>query len=137
MWEPCHRYAVLRQECRTSMWSIVHAICRFLQSCNNTWWMTCFWWQLTYDITIHIIRLSLKEGCSEINVKKIQLLLASIWQLIRNPCLVGAGDFGLQVIFLLILETAQYPSSLRPEDVALFVGLDGEYPPSCHKILRF
>ena len=29
----------------------------FLQSCSNIWRMTCSWWQLTHDITIHIIRL--------------------------------------------------------------------------------
>ena len=61
------------------------------QSRNNKLWVTCFWWQLTYDITIHIIRLSLKEGCFEISVERSQLSLAATWQRIRNPCLVDAG----------------------------------------------
>ena len=50
---------------------IVHAICRFLQSSSNLWRITCFWWQLTHDITVHIIRLPSKKDCFEINVKKI------------------------------------------------------------------
>ena len=64
---------------------IVHAICRFLQSCSNIW-MTRFWWQLTYDITIHIMRLSLKESCFQINVDKIPGCL------VGNPGLVDAGE---------------------------------------------
>ena len=51
--------------------SIVHAICKFLQSGSNLGRMTCFWWQLTHDIADHIIRLPLKKCCFEINVKKI------------------------------------------------------------------
>ena len=48
----------------------------------------------------------------------------------------GRRGIGLQVIFLLFLETSQYPSSCRPEEVALFVCLDGKYPSSCHIILQ-
>ena len=61
------------------------------------------------------------------------LWLAAIWQLIRNPGLVDAGE---QVILLFVLESSKYPSCLRPEEVALFVGLDGKYPSTCHVILR-
>ena len=43
----------------------------------------------------------------------------------------------MYVILLLVLETSQYPSSLRPEEVALLVSLDGKYPSSGHIILRF
>ena len=50
---------------------ITHAICRFLESCRNLRRMACFWWQLTHHITIHIIRLSLKKCCFEINVKNV------------------------------------------------------------------
>ena len=35
------------------------------------------------------------------------------------------------------METSQYPSGLRPEEVALLVGLDGEYPSSSYTVLRF
>ena len=40
--------------------------CRFLQSSSKKWRMTCFWWQLTHNITVHILRLPLKRGCLEI-----------------------------------------------------------------------
>ena len=53
--------------------SIIHAICRFLQSSSNIWCMTCFRWQSTHNITVHTIRLSLKESCLEINVKDVPL----------------------------------------------------------------
>ena len=35
-----------------------------------------------------------------------------------------------------MLETSQYPSGFCPEEVALFVGVDGKYPSSGHIILR-
>ena len=108
---------------------IVHVTCRFLQSCSKIGWMTCLWWQLTYDITIHIIRLSLKRGCFEINVEKISTFAG---------CHLAGGrrGLGLEVILLLVLENSQYPSSLLPEGVPLLVGLDGEYPSSGHIVLR-
>ena len=59
VWEPCHRYTVPCQGCSA----------RFLQSCSNVWRMTCFWWQWTHNITVHIIR-PLMKCCFEINVKK-------------------------------------------------------------------
>ena len=46
----------------------------FLQSCSNITRMTCFWWQLTHNITIHTIRLSLKESCLKINVTNVPTL---------------------------------------------------------------
>ena len=91
--------------------------------------MTCFWWQLTCDITIHIIRLSLKRGCFEINVEKISTFAG---------CHLAGGRrrIGLEVNLLLVLENSQYPSNLLPEEVALLVGLDGEYTSSGHTVLR-
>ena len=50
---------------------LIHAVCRFLKSPSNVWRMTCFWWQLTHYITVHIIGLSLKKKSFEINVEKI------------------------------------------------------------------
>ena len=52
-------------------WGIIHAVCRFLQSCSNVRRMTCFGWRLTHDITVHIMGLSLKKNRFEINMKKI------------------------------------------------------------------
>ena len=49
---------------------IIHAISKFLQSRSNIRRMTCLWWQVTHNITIHTKRLSLKESCLKINVKK-------------------------------------------------------------------
>ena len=116
---------------------IVHAIFRFLQSCSNTWRMTCFWWQLTYGMTIHMIRLSLKKGCFEINVEKITTFAGCHLATHPKSWSCGSKGIGLYVILLLVLETSQYPSSLRPEEVALLVSLDGEYPSSGHMVLRF
>ena len=50
--------------------------------------------------------------------KRPQLLLAAIWQLIRNAGLVDTGD----------------PTGLCFEEVALLVSLDGEHPSSSHII---
>ena len=103
---------------------IVHATRRFLQSCGNIWRMTCFWWQLTYDI-----RLFLKEGGFKISVKKIPTFAKS-WS-------SGSRRIGLQVILLLVLGSSQYPSRLCFEEVALLVSIDGEHPSSGHRVLRF
>ena len=53
--------------------------------------------------------------------KRPQLLLAAKWQLIRNAGHVDTGD----------------PTGLCFEEVALLVGLDGEYLSSGHTVLRF
>ena len=87
--------------------SIIHAVCRFLQSCSNAWRMACFWWQLTHNITVHIIGLSLKNSCLCDQYEKDPILWwAALWQLIRNPGLVEAGWISLQVLFLLVLKTS-------------------------------
>ena len=67
--EACHNFKVL---CPSR--SIIHATSSFLQSCSNIRRMTCFWWQLTHNITIHTIRLSLKESCLEIDAKNVPTL---------------------------------------------------------------
>ena len=74
-------------------------MCRILQSCSKIWWMMCFWWQLTYDITIHIIRLFLKRGCFEINVGH-QATHPKSWS-------CGSKGSGLQVILLFVLESCR------------------------------
>ena len=108
--------------------SIVHATCRLLQSCSNIRWMTCFLWHLTYDITIHIIRLSLKEGCFGINVEKIPTFACCHLATHPKSWSCGRRRICLLIFPLFVLETSQYPSGLRPEEVALLVRLDGEHP---------
>ena len=81
--------------------------------------MTCFWWQLTYDIRIHIIRLSLKKGCCEINVEKIPTFAGCHLATHPKSWSCGSRRSGLQVIVLLVLETSQYPSGLCPEEGAV------------------
>ena len=92
---------------------IIHTICRFLQSCSNTWWMICFWWQLAHNITIHIMRLSLKKGCSEITVEKIPTFAGCLLATHPKSWSRGSRRIGLYLILLLVLETSQYPSGLR------------------------
>ena len=41
------------------------------------------------------------------------------------------------ILFLFVLETSEYPSCLRLEEVGLFVRFDGEYPSSGYIISRF
>ena len=98
--------------------------------------MTCFWWHLTRNITVHITRLSLKESCLKINVKKVQFLLAA--HLATHPKSGSCGSRGIRLlIFLLfVLETSQYPSGLCLEEVTLFVRLDGEHPLSGTQFFR-
>ena len=84
---------------------IIHAISRFLSSRCNKRRMTCIWWQLTHNITIHTIILFLKESCHKINVTMFQLLLAAIWQLIRNPSVdipsVCLGNLSIPILLLI------------------------------------
>ena len=103
---------------------IIHTKCRFLQSCSNFWWMTCFWWQLAHNITIHIIRLSLKKGCFEINVEKIPTFVGCHLATHAKSRSGGSRRVCLQVILLFVLEFSQYPSRLCPEEVALLVGFN-------------
>ena len=97
-----------------SLRCIVHTICRFLQSCSKMWWMTCFWWQLAHNITIHVIRLYLKKGCFDIIVEKIPTFAGC--HLAIHPKSRSSRSRGicLQVILLLVLESSQYPSRLVP-----------------------
>ena len=47
---------------------------RFLQSRSHIKRMTCLWWQLTHNITIHSIRLSMEDCWLQINVKNVSTL---------------------------------------------------------------
>ena len=99
-------------------------------------WMTCFWLQFTHNVSFHTIRLSSKESCLKINVKN-GLTFAGC-HLATHPKSGSCGSKGIRLlIFLLfVLETSQYPSGRRLEEVMLFVRLDGEHPSSSHRICR-
>ena len=68
VWEPCHNYTVPCKGRSTSVGR--HHSCH-MQVSAIVCRMTCFWWQLTHNITVHIIRLSLTKSCLKIEVKKI------------------------------------------------------------------
>ena len=114
---------------------IVHAICKFLQSGSNVLLMTCLWWQLTHDITVHILRLPLKKGCFEINMKKIPTSIGCLLATHSKSWSCGSRGIGLLVTLLLVLETPQYPSGLCLEEVAQLVRLDGEHASSGHFLM--
>ena len=114
LWEPCHNHTVPCQGCSTSVEVHHHAICRFLQSCSNVWRMTCLWWQLTHNITVHILRLSLKKGCFEINVEKISTFAGC--HLATQPKSQSSRSRRdcLQLLLLFVLESSQYLFSPLP-----------------------
>ena len=122
VWEPCHRYAVHCQGYPTSVGEHRSCHMKFLQSSSNIWRMTCFWWQLTHDITVHIMRLSLEKGCFEINVEKTPTFAGATHPKSRSS---RSRRICLQVLLLFVLESSQYPSRLCPEEVALLVGFNG------------
>ena len=90
--------------------------------------MTWFWWQLTHNITIHTIRLSLKESCLKINVKDVPTFAGC--RVATHPKSKSCGSRGIRLLIfhLFVLETSQYPSDFCLEEVTLFVRLDSEHP---------
>ena len=48
----------------------------------------------------------------------------------------GSRGIRLLIFLLFVLETSQHPSGLCPEEITLFVRLDGEHPSSGHIISR-
>ena len=113
---------------------IIHAVCRFLQSCSNVRRMSCFWWQLTHNITFHITRLSLKKSCFEINMQKGPI-----------PCwLPFDSSFEIRVLWKQANQSVSIPSACPgnlsipiwpwPEEVIVLVRLDGEHSSSGHII---
>ena len=78
--------------------------------------MTCFWWQLAHNITIHIMRLSLKQGCFEINVEMTSTSGGS-YHLATSSEFTGHVDcrrICMQVILLFVLESSQCPPRRPP-----------------------
>ena len=116
---------------------IIHAMTRFLQSCSDIRRMTCFWWQLTHNIAIHTMRLSLKESCLKINVKNVPTLAGCHLATYPESGSCGSRWIRRLIFLLFVSETSQYPSFLSLKEVALFVRLDGEHPSSAYIISRF
>ena len=116
-WEPCHN-------------------CRILQSCSNIRRMTCFWWQLTHNITIHTTRLSLKVSCLKTHVKDVPTFAGCNLATHPKSWSCGSRRIGLLTLLLLVLDTSQYPSGFCLEEVTLFVRVDREHPSSGHIIFR-
>ena len=77
---------------------------RVFQFCSIMWCMTRFWRQLAHNITIHILRLSLKKTCCEINVEKIRSFAGC--HLATHPKSRSSRSrrICLQVILLFVLE---------------------------------
>ena len=117
--------------------SIIHAVCRFLQSCCNIRWTACFWWQLTHSITVHTIRLWFTESCLKIYGKGVPNLVGC--HLATHPKSGSCGSKGIRLLifFLLVLKTSQYPSCFCLGEVTLFLSFDGEHPSSGHMSSRF
>ena len=74
--------------------------------------MTCFWWQLTHNITVHILRLSLKKGCLKINVEKIPTFAGCHLATHPTSGSCGSRGVGLLVFLLRVLEASQHSSGL-------------------------
>ena len=104
-------------------WRLIHAVCRFLQSCSNIRKMTCFWWQWIHYITIHTLRLSLSENCLKINVKDVPTL--AVCHLATHPKSTSCGSWRicLLIFHMFFLETSQYPSGFCLKEETLFVRL--------------
>ena len=58
--------------------------------------MTCFWWQLTHNTTVHIIRLSLNKSCLRMDAKKIPTLAGC--HLATHPKSGSRGSRGSQSV---------------------------------------
>ena len=119
-WEPCPNCTVLCPKCSTSVEEHIHAVSKFHQSCSNVRRMTCFWWQLAHNITIHTIRMSLNERCLEIDVKNVPTLAGCYLATHPKSGSCGSRRIGLLMFLLFILETSQYTSCLCLEEVTLF-----------------
>ena len=109
---------------------ILHAICSFLWSCSNVMWI---WWQLTHHILVHIIRLSLKDSCLEINVRIVPSFAAC--HLATHPksgplWKQGKPSADIPSVFLGNLSVPFWPLPLKK--IPLMIRLDGEHPSSCH-----
>ena len=99
--------------------------------------MTSFWWQLTHNITIHTVRLSLKESCLKIHVKNVPSLTGCHLATYPKSRSCGGSRICLLIFLLFVLETSQYPSCFCLDAITLFVRLDRKHPSSGYIIPRF
>ena len=99
--------------------------------------MTCFWWRLTRNITVHIVRLSLKKSCLKITVEKNPTFAGCHLATHPTSGSCGSRGIGLLVFILRVLEASQHSSGLCLEEVALFIRLDCEHRSSGHILFRF
>ena len=137
VWEPCNSSAVLCQECSTSVGRasyMPYAGFFSLAGIYGGWRASGGNWHTTSRFTSWYC--PWRKAVLRSNVEKIPTFAG--WHLATHPKSWPHGGWriGLKVIFLFDSETSQYPSGFRPEEGALFVGLHGKYPSSCHIILR-
>ena len=138
VWEPCHTTQCLVKDVPPASGGIIHAICRFLQSCRNVWRSDLL--LVAIDTQHHSShhKTVLEEKLSQDQCgKDLNFCLAAIWQLNRNPGLVEAGESVCNYSLCLSWNPLSIYSRLCPEDVALLVGFNGRYPSTCYVILRF
>ena len=91
----------------------------------------------THNITVHTIRLSLKESCLKIDVKNVPILAGRHLVPYPKSGSCGSRQISLLIFLLFVLGTSQSPSCLCPEEVPLFFCLDGEQPSSVYIISLF
>ena len=99
--------------------------------------MTCLWWQLTHNITIHTIRLSSKGSCLKINVTNVQTLAGCHLATHPKSRSCESRRLCLLIFLLFVLETSRYTSCLCLEEITLFGRLHGNRPSSSYVIPRF
>ena len=73
--------------------------------------MTCFWWQLTHNITVHITRLSLKESCLKVNVKNVPTFAGCHLATHPKSRSCGSRRIRLLIRLLFVLKTSAATSS--------------------------
>ena len=71
--------------------------------------VTCFWWQLTHNITILTIGLSLKESCLKINVKNVPTPAGCHLASHQKSWSCGRRRIGLLIFLLFVLENLGVP----------------------------
>ena len=114
LWEPCHSYAVLRQECSTSVWG--HRPCHVQVS-------SVLQQSMVDDRLLVVVgtqhhdshhKTVLEDCCFEINVEKIPTFAVCHLATHPNSRSSRRRRICLQVILLFVLETLSIPISPLP-----------------------
>ena len=122
---------MLRQEYSTSVW--VHRSCHSQVSSVLQKYMVNDLLLVAIDLRNHDLHHKIVlEGRLYLD-QYSKLLLAAIWQLIRSPGLVNAGNRSVGDSSVCLGNLA---APIWPRGICIFVGLDGKYPSSGHIILR-